>query len=178
MVISPEVNFDHIIIDPFADVLGTAWLDTFHYSPADVAIKIKRNVLDHIILFKFWVTPASFPGFDKNSLNEFMHQQMDWIESNVGGLDFFDLINIEVKEEKQPLMINSDIYVEFMFYLSKEKFDLASTLLKIKGYTTRLEQIYPAGLSMFYNCASLTAVSFPAGVHQLASHPIIFSGGV
>lgn len=178
MVLTPEVNFDHIIIDPFADVLGTAWLDTFHYSPADVVIKIKRNVLDHIILFKFWVTLASFPGFDKNSLNEFMHQQMDWIESNVGGLDFFDLINIEVKEEKQPLRTNRDIYVEFMFYLSKEKFDLASTLLKIKGYTTRLEQIYPAGLSMFYNCASLTAVSFPKNYSSLASYPTMFSGGI
>ena len=177
MVISPEVNFDYIIKDPFADVLGTAWLDTFHYSPADVAIKIKRNVLENIILFKFWVTPASFPGFDKNSLNEFMHQQMDWIENNVGGLNFFDLINIEVKEEKQPLMTNSDIYVEFMFYLSKEKFDLASTLLKIK-YTTRLEQMYPAGLSMFYDCASLTVVSFPAGYSNLASYPFIFSGGI
>ena len=167
-----------MIIDPFADVLGTAWLDTFHYSPADVAIKIKRNIEDHVILFKYWVTPASFVYFDKDTLNEFMHQQMDWIENNVGGLNFFDLINIEVEEEKQPLRTNRDIYVEFMFYLSKEKFDLASTLLKIKGYTTRLEQIYPAGLSMFYNCASLTAVSFPSGVYQVASHPIIFSGGV
>ena len=53
MVITPEVNFDHLVIDPFADILGTAWLDTFHYSPADVAIKIKRNVADHVILFKY-----------------------------------------------------------------------------------------------------------------------------
>ena len=178
MVITPEVNFDHLVIDPFADILGTAWLDTFHYSPADVAIKIKRNVLDHIILFKFWVTPASFPGFDKNSLNEFMHQQMDWIENNIGGLNFFDLINIEVKEEKQPLRTNPDIYVEFMFYLSKEKFDLTSTLLKIKGYTHKLEEIYPSGMSMFYNCTSLTVVNFPAGYSNLASHPLMFSGGV
>lgn len=140
--------------------------------------KIKRNVLDHIILFKFWVTPASFPGFDKNSLNEFMHQQMDWIENNVGGLNFFDLINIEVKEEKQPLRTNSDIYVEFMFYLSKEKFDLASALLKIKGYTHKLEEIYPSGMSMFYNCTSLTVVNFPAGYSNLASHLLMFSGGV
>lgn len=176
MVISPEVNFDHIIIDPFVDVLGTAWLDTFHYSPTDVAIKIKRNIKDHVILFKYWVTPASFVYFNKDTLNEFMHQQMDWIENNVGGLNFFDLINVEVEEEKQPLMANPNIYVEFMFYLSKEKFDLASTLLKIKGYTTRLEKIYPTGLSMFYNCASLTAVSFPKNYSSLASTPTMFGG--
>lgn len=176
MIISPEVNFDYIVIDPFADVLGTAWLDTFHYSPIDIAIKIKRNIKDHVILFKYWVTPASFVNFDKNTLNEFMHQQMDWIENNVGGLNFFDLINIEVEEEKQPLRANSDIYVEFMFYLSKEKFDLASTLLKIKGYTTRLEQIYPAGLSMFYNCASLTAVSFPANYNKMAYYSTTLGG--
>ena len=178
MVLAPEVNFDHVIMDPFADILGIAWLDTFHYNPRDIAIKIKRNVKDHVILFKYWVTPASFVYFDKDTLNEFMHQQMDWIESNVGGLNFFDLINIEVEEEKQPLMANPDIYVEFMFYLSKEKFDLASTLFKIKGYTTRLEKIYPAGLSMFYNCASLTTVSFSGNYSSLASHPTISSGGI
>lgn len=176
MVISPEVNFDHIIIDLFADVLGIAWLDTFHYSPMDVAIKIKRNIKDHVILFKYWVTPASFVNFDKNTLNEFMHQQMDWIESNVGGLNFFDLINIEIKEEKQPLMANTDIYVEFMFYLSKEKFDLASTLFKIKGYTTRLEKIYPGGLSMFYDCAGLTAVSFPANYNNMTYYSTTLGG--
>lgn len=158
MVLTPEVNFDHLIIDPFAEILGTAWLDTFHYTPRDVAIKIKRNISDHVILFKYWVTPASFVCFDKDTLNEFMHQQMDWIESNVGGLNFFDLINIETRE----LKIDSSIYVEFMFYLSEEKFNLAATLFKIKGYANIFEKIYPGGLSMFYNCASLTAVSFPA----------------
>lgn len=166
MVLAPEVNFDHLSIDPFADILGTAWLDTFHYSPKDIVIKIKRNMRDHVILFKYWVTPASFAYFDKDTLNEFMHQQMDWIESNVGGLNFFDLMNIEIKEVK----IDSSIYIEFMFYLSKEKFDLASTLLKIKGYTTRLEKILPDGLSaLFYNCASLTAVNFPTNYPSLAS---------
>ena len=176
MVLAPEVNFDHLMVDPFADILGIAWLDTFHYNPSDIAIKIKRNIKDHVILFKYWVTPASFVYFDKDTLNEFMHQQMDWIESNTGGLNFFDLINIEVKEEKQPLMTNSDIYVEFMFYLSKEKFDLASTLLKIKGYTTRLEKIYPAGLSMFYNYTSLMAVSFPANYNKIAYYSTALGG--
>lgn len=177
MVITPEVNFDHLVIDPFADILGTAWLDTFHYSPADVAIKIKRNVADHVILFKYWVTPTSFIDFDKNTLNEFMHQQIDWIEANVGGLNFFDLINLEVTEEKQPLRANPDIYIEFMMHLSKEKFNLASTLLKIKGYTNRLEELYPGGMYMFYNCTSLTSVSFPSNYNNLVSYPNI-SGGI
>lgn len=176
MVLAPEVNFDHLIIDPFADVLGTAWLDTFHYSPSDIAIKIKRNVKDHIILFKYWVTPASFVYFDKDTLNEFMHQQMDWIESNVGGLDFFDLINIEIKEEKSSLMIDSNVYVEFMFYLSEEKFNLATTLFKIKGYTTRFEKLFPAGLSMFYNCTGLTTVSFPANYNKMACYSTTLGG--
>jgi len=176
LVLAPEVNFDHLMVDPFADILGIAWLDTFHYNPSDIAIKIKRNIKDHVILFKYWITPASFVYFDKDTLNEFMHQQMDWIESNTGGLNFFDLINIEVKEEKQPLMTNSDIYVEFMFYLSKEKFDLASTLLKIKGYTTRFEKIYPAGLSMFYNYTSLMAVSFPANYNKIAYYSTALGG--
>lgn len=161
-----------MIIDPFADVLGTVWLDTFHYSPADVVIKIKRNVSDHIILFKFWVTPASFSDFDKDTLNEFMHQQMDWIENNVGGLNFFDLINIEVKEEKQPLRANPDIYVEFMFYLSEEKFDIAKTLLKIKGYTSKLEFLN----NILYNHAGLAAVSFPSNYKSLASTLTMWGG--
>lgn len=54
MVLTPEVNFDHLIIDPFAEILGTAWLDTFHYSPRDIAIKIKRNINDHVILFTYY----------------------------------------------------------------------------------------------------------------------------
>ena len=173
MVLTPEVNFDHLVIDPFSDVLGTAWLDTFHYNPRDIAIKIRRNVKDHVILFKYWITPSSFPFFDKDSLNDIMHQQFEWIES-ILGLDFFDLINVEVKEEKQPLMTDSDIYVEFMFYLSEEKFNLAVTLLRIKGYTNRIEQIYPN--SMFYNCTSLTSVSFPSNYNSLGSTPFISSG--
>ena len=68
MVLTPEVNFDHLIIDPFAEILGTAWLDTFHYSPRDIAIKIKRNINDHVILFKYWITPASFVYFDKDTI--------------------------------------------------------------------------------------------------------------
>ena len=164
MVLTPEVNFDHLIIDPFTEILSTAWLDTFHYSPRDIAIKIKRNINDRVILFKYWITPASFVYFDKDTLNEFMHQQTNWIESNVGGLNFFDLINVETRE----LKIDSSIYVEFMFYLSEEKFNLAATLFKIKGYTNTLEKIYPGGLSMFYDCASLIAVSFPANYNNMA----------
>lgn len=165
-----EVNFDRLIVDPFADILGTAWLDTFHYNPSDIVIKIKRNIRDHVILFKYYVTPASFVHFDKDALNEFMHQQMDWIESNTGGLGFFDLINIEIKEEKQYLN------VEFMFYLSKEKFNLAATLFKIKGYTTRLEKIYPAGLSIFYNCTNLMAINF--SIIKWLAYCSAVSGGI
>ena len=175
MVFTPEVNFDHLIIDPFAEILSTAWLNTFHYSPRDIAIKIKRNINDNIILFKYWITPASFVYFDKDTLNEFMHQQTDWIESNVGGLNFFDLINIETKEIK---IVDSCIYVEFMFYLSEEKFNLAATLFKIKGYTNILEKIYPGGLSMFYNCASLTAVSFPANYYNKMAYYSTTLGGI
>ncbi len=149
---APEVNFNRLAIDPFSDVLSTAWLDTFHYSPRDIAIRIRRHVKDHIILFKYWVAPSSFPFFDKDSLNDIMHQQFEWIES-ILGLDFFDLINVEVKNE------DSDIGIEFMFYLSEEKFKLAVTLLRIKGYTNRIEQLYPNCL--FYNCTSLTSVTFP-----------------
>lgn len=174
MVLASEVNFNHLIIDPFAEILGTAWLDTFHYSPRDIAIKIKRNISDHVILFKYWVTPASFVCFGKDTLNEFMHQQMDWIESNVGGLNFFDLINIETRE----LKIDSSIYVEFMFYLTEEKFNLAATLFKIKGYTNIFEKIYPGGLSMFYNCTSLTTVSFPANYNNKMAYYSTTLGGI
>lgn len=151
MVLKSEVNFDHFIMDPFVDVLGIAWLDTFHYDPGDIAVRIRRNVKDHIILFKYWVTPSSFPFFDKDSLNDIMHQQFEWIESTLG-LSFFDLINVEVKNE------DSNIGIEFMFYLSEEKFELAVTLLRIKGYTNRIEQIYPN--CMFYDCS----ITFPTSL--------------
>lgn len=81
--------------------------------------------------------------------------------------------------------IDYDGYV-FCYYIrrcktkaeTEDMIQVGEALFKIKGYTNILEKIYPGGLSMFYDCASLTAVSFPANYNNKVTYYSTTLGGI